>query len=155
MASIASIMRTDLIVASSVETVDSVSRKMNDHAVGAVLIVDDGVLTGIFSERDMVRRVVASGADPRTVRVGEVATRPVVTVAPKTPIKQCVELFRQNGFRHLPVLEGKKPVGIVGLRDLLTHVSDILEKIVDNEAYRQAVSSGGDPYDHFGGSFAR
>lgn len=155
MASIASIMRTDLIVVSSVETLDNVSRKMRDHAVGAVLIVDDGVLTGLFSERDMVRRIVACEADPRIVRVGEVATSPVVTVTPETHVKQCVELFRRNGFRHLPVLEGKKPVGIVGLRDLLTHVTDILERLVDNDAYRQAVSSGGDPYDHFGGSYAR
>jgi CBS domain-containing protein len=128
---------------------------MKDRAVGAILIVDDGVLTGLCSERDILRRVVAGGADPRTTRIGDVATYPVVTVAPETPIKHCVELFRRNGFRHLPVVDGKKPVGIIGLRDLLTHVSDILERIVDNEAYRQAVSSGGDPYDHFGGSYAR
>lgn len=154
MATIASLMQTNLIIAAPSEPVANAATRMRENGVGAVLVVEGGELAGIFSERDLVCRVVAEGADPRVVTVGQVATTPVVTVTSDTHVTQCVELFRREGFRHLPVVDHGKPVGLIGLRDLLLHVADVLERIVDSDAYRQAVAQGTDPYDRFGGGYA-
>jgi CBS domain-containing protein len=94
--------------------------------IGAVPVVRDGVLVGIFSERDLMRRVVAECRDPRNTRLEEVMTEHPLTVSPAETVENCMILMRQHGFRHLPICDGKQLVGMVSLRDLLLH--DLTEK---------------------------
>ena len=155
MATIGSIMKTDLIVATPDETVATVAARMSKAAVGSVLLVDGDELVGLFSEQDLLRRVVASGKDPSVVHVGDVASRPVVSVERTTLIRHCVKLLRQHGFRHLPVVEDGRPIGILSARDVLLHVAGGLERALDDEAYDRALAQGKDPYDHVGGGYAR
>ena len=108
------------------ETVLHVARAMVTHNIGAVPVLRDGVLVGIFSERDLMKRVVVEGLDPRTTRVEDVMTMAPLTVGPKEEPEACMLLMRHHGFRHLPVCDGKNLVGIVSVRDLMLH--DINEK---------------------------
>jgi CBS domain-containing protein len=103
------------------QTVFDVARAMVERNIGAVPVLRDGLLVGIFSERDLLRRVVAEGKDPRTVRVEQVMTEDPLTVAPDESVETCMLLMRRHGFRHLPICEGRELRGIVSLRDILLH----------------------------------
>jgi CBS domain-containing protein len=92
---------------------------MLEHGVGAVLVIDDGVLVGIFTEHDIVSRVIAGGLDPNAVRVREVMTREPLTVGPDATLGHALVLMHDRAIRHLPVVEDGKPVGIVCARDAL------------------------------------
>jgi CBS domain-containing protein len=103
-----------------------VAQAMVDRNIGAVPVLRDGLLVGIFSERDLMKRVVVEGRDCRTTRVEEVMTEDPLTVSPDESLENCMLLMRHHGFRHLPVCEGKQLRGIVSLRDILLH--DLSEK---------------------------
>jgi CBS domain-containing protein len=89
-------------------------------------VLRDGLLVGIFSERDLMKRVVVEGRDPRATRVDAVMTEDPLTVRPDESLETCMLLMRRHGFRHLPVCDGKELKGIVSLRDILLH--DLNEK---------------------------
>jgi CBS domain-containing protein len=112
--------------ADSNQTVLEVARLMVERNIGAVPVLTDGLLVGIFSERDLMKRVVVEGRDPATTRVGEVMTEDPLTVEPHTDMEHCRQLMRRHGFRHLPICEGKKLRGLVSLRDIVLH--DLSEK---------------------------
>jgi CBS domain-containing protein len=103
-----------------------VAQAMVDRNIGAVPVLSDGLLVGIFSERDLMKRVVVEGRDPGTTRVEAVMTDDPLTVSPDESLETCMVLMRRHGFRHLPVCEGKQLRGIVSLRDILLH--DLNEK---------------------------
>lgn len=153
MSTIGSIMKTEIATARSEETVAEVARRMSQKRIGAVLLVDGGKLTGLFSERDLLTRVVAAGKDPAQTPVGEVATREVVSVTPNTHIKSCAETIKSGGFRHLPVAEGDAVVGIISARDFFAYLSKGLERFIDQARYEQRLDEGVDPYDHLGGGY--
>jgi CBS domain-containing protein len=106
------------------QTVLEVAKAMVDRNIGAVPVLRDGQLIGIFSERDLMKRVVAEGRDPRVTLLFEVMTEDPLTVCPTEEPATCMHLMRRHGFRHLPVCEGKQLCGIVSLRDLLLHNLD-------------------------------
>ena len=108
------------------ESVLAAARFMVERNIGAVPVLQRGELAGIFSERDIMKRVLAEGRDPSTTTVSEVMTRDLKTVAPAESLENCMLLMREHGFRHLPVCEGKRLVGLVSLRDLL--LRDLTEK---------------------------
>lgn len=108
------------------QTVLEVAQAMVARNIGAVPVLRDGLLTGIFSERDLMSRVVAEGRDPRTTQVEEVMTEDPLTVSPSESVESCMLLMRRHGFRHLPICEGKRLLGVVSLRDILLH--DLNEK---------------------------
>jgi CBS domain-containing protein len=108
------------------QTVLEVAQAMVERNIGAVPVLRDGVLVGIFSERDLMKRVVVEGRDPRTTRVEDAMTEDPLTVRPDESLETCMVLMRRHGFRHLPVCEGKELRGIVSLRDILLH--DLNEK---------------------------
>ncbi len=108
------------------ESVLAAARFMVERNIGAVPVLERGELAGIFSERDIMKRVLAEGRDPRTTKVSEVMTRDPKTVAPSESLENCMLLMREHGFRHLPVCDGKRLVGLVSLRDLL--LRDLTEK---------------------------
>jgi CBS domain-containing protein len=112
--------------ATASQTVLDVAQAMVDRNIGAVPVLRDGVLVGIFSERDLMKRVVVEGRDPQTTRLEEVMTGEPLTVSPDENLETCMILMRRHGFRHLPICEGKELRGIVSLRDILLH--DLSEK---------------------------
>jgi CBS domain-containing protein len=97
---------------------------MVDRNIGAVPIVYNGKLVGIFSERDLMRRVVAEGRDGRSTCMAEVMTDDPLTVSTTEDLGNCMALMRRHGFRHLPVCHEGQLVGIVSLRDILLHDLD-------------------------------
>src|SRR3977135_3536879 len=120
------IKNQDTYRADADQTVLDVAQAMVARNIGAVPVLRDGLLIGIFSERDLMKRVVVEGRDPRAPRVGEVMTEDPLAVNAEESRETCMLLMRRHGFRHLPVCEGKELRGIVSLRDILLH--DLSEK---------------------------
>jgi CBS domain-containing protein len=112
------------ISADAHQTVLEVARMMVEHNIGAVPVLEEGQLTGIFSERDLMSRVVVGGKDPARTLVGQVMTEDPLTVAPNDPVETCMTLMKRHGFRHLPVCAGRELKGVVSLRDILLHDLD-------------------------------
>ena len=108
------------------QTVLETVRTMVEHNIGAVPVVHNGKLMGIFSERDLMKRVVAEGLDPRSTCLAEVMTDDPLTVNMNEDLENCMTLMRRHSFRHLPVCHNGQLVGIVSLRDILLH--DLNEK---------------------------
>lgn len=100
-------------------TVSNAGALMAEMNVGAVMVVEHGRLVGIFTERDAVFRVIAQGRDPRTIRLSEVMTTGPKTVDPDKSYGYALLMMQENGFRHVPVVENGKPVGIVSSRNAL------------------------------------
>jgi len=155
MAGIGELMVTDMVTATPYETVAEVARRMARNRVGAILLVDKGDLWGLFSERDLLTRVVHENRDPNSIDVGAVATRNPVTVDIDAPVKQVLQIFREGKFRHLPVMRDGKPAGILSTRDFLEHLVDGLERYIEDMRYNRDLAAGIDPYDHVGGSYGR
>jgi len=153
MAKIRELMVTEIIAATSDENVAEAARRMTTNKIGALLVVDQGVLCGLLSERDVLTRVVGEGREPRATRVGDVATR--VTIDINAPLKSVLQLFREKRFRHLPVIDSGKPVGILSTRDFLAYLVEGLERYIDEAKYAHNLAEGIDPYDHIGGSYGR
>lgn len=96
------------------------ARAMRDAHVGAVLVVaDDGELRGIFTERDLMVRVVVAGADPASVPIEKVMTRDLFVSAPERKVNDLAREMQARHIRHLPVVEGARVLGLLSLRDLL------------------------------------
>ena len=98
-------------------TVRDATRLMAEHNVGSVMVMEDGRLLGIFTERDAVRRVLGPGRDPDETRLAEVMTREPDTIAPGESIEDAIRRMDEFGYRHLPVVEGQQVVGVMSLRD--------------------------------------
>jgi CBS domain-containing protein len=98
-------------------TVRAAALAMRERHVGAVLVTTDGHLDGIFTERDVVNRVVAEGRDPDRTTLAEVMTADPDTIAPTTTAIEALRLMNDGGYRHLPIVERGRVVGIVSRRD--------------------------------------
>jgi CBS domain-containing protein len=101
------------------QTVFEAARYMVDRNVGAVPVLEETTLVGIFSERDIMRRVVTEGRDPLTTRISDVMSTDLRTVEPSGTSEEAMCLMQTHGVRHLPVCEGRTLVGFLSLRDLL------------------------------------
>ncbi|CUU59829.1 CBS domain-containing protein [Parafrankia irregularis] len=100
------------------ETLAEAARTMRETEAGDVLVVDDGELVGILTDRDIVIRIVAESRDTSTAKVHEACSAELETVTPDTSIDDAAELMRLRAVRRLPVVEGTQPVGIISLGDL-------------------------------------
>lgn len=109
----------NLVVAPPQASVDDAARLMKEAHVGAVLIVEQERLIGIFTERDAVYRVLAARRDPLLTRLAEVMTRDPVAVSPEETFGYALLLMHDNGFRHAPVVENGRPIGVVSTRHAL------------------------------------
>ncbi|PYX46602.1 MAG: hypothetical protein DMG79_15955 [Acidobacteria bacterium] len=107
-------------------TVLEIVQAMVERNIGAVPVIHNGKLVGIFSERDLMKRVVAEGRDPRSTCLAEVMTDNPLTVTMNEDLENCMVLMRRNNFRHLPVCRDGQLIGVVSLRDILLH--DLNEK---------------------------
>jgi len=155
MAGIDTLMVTNMITARADETVADVVQRMARNNVGAMLVMEGNSLKGLFSERDLMVRVVAEGRDPAKTPVGDVSTRDVVTVDVGEAPRKVLEILRERQFRHLPVTDGGRPVGILSLRDFLDCLNCGVECYMDKIKYTTGLELGLDPYDHLGGSYNR
>lgn len=90
---------------------------MLEAGIGAVPVVETGRLTGIFSERDIMNRVVAKGLDPDATRIGDVMTGTPITIGSHLTMTGALHMMQEAGVRHLPVVDGDRLVGIVSARD--------------------------------------
>ena len=108
-----------LVTAPPTASVLEVARSMTDARVGAIPIVEGGRIVGIFSERDLMTRIVVAGRDPQRALVSEVMTHEVLTATPDDTRSECLERMRDARCRHLPVLEGDRLVAVLSMRDLL------------------------------------
>lgn len=115
-----SVMQRQKVLKGPPETLVSKAAKlMAAKNVGALMVVEGGRLVGIFTERDVVFRVVARGLDARTTAVSEVMSPAPHTVHPDKPFGYALLVMHENGFRHLPVVENGKPIGIVSARSAM------------------------------------
>ncbi len=112
------------IFAEAHQTVLEVAKLMMEHNIGAVPVLQEGRMIGIFSERDLMIRVVVAGKDPAQTLVGEVMTEDPLTIAPDEPLETCMTLMKRHGFRHLPICAGRELKGVISLRDILLHNLD-------------------------------
>ena len=109
-----------ILTAAPDATVAEAANLMRKKSVGAVMVVaEDGRLTGIFTERDALFRVIAESRDPHTTRLAAVMTRDPRTIAPDRPFAHALLMMYDGGFRHVPVVEHGRPVGMVSARDAL------------------------------------
>ena len=112
-------------------SVSEAARLMKEHRVGALLVVDGDRLAGIFTERDALFRVVAEGSDPARTCVREVMTRNPLTIGPDRPFGHALHLMHEGAFRHVPVVENGRTLGMVSARDALG--PDLKEFVSDLE----------------------
>jgi CBS domain-containing protein len=91
---------------------------MAEHACSSILICEGDKLEGIFTERDLLVRVVAAGLDPDQVKLGQVMTPDPDTIDGKEPVIEAIRRMDEFSYRHLPVVDGGKVLGVVSLRDL-------------------------------------
>lgn len=109
-----------LISALADTTVRAAAVAMANKKVGAILVVDDkGLLTGLFTERDVLNRVVAKGLDPDKTPLSAVMTENLLTATLDKPLSHALHMMFEGGFRHVPVVENGKPVGMVSARNAL------------------------------------
>ncbi len=92
------------------------------HDVGAVMVMEQGELVGIFSERDYTRKIELHGRTSKNTLVQDIMTRNVLTVSPQTRTKDCMALMSQSKIRHLPVKDGVKILGMISVRDILDDI---------------------------------
>jgi CBS domain-containing protein len=100
-------------------TVKAAAQLMEQASMGAVLVVEDECLIGIFTERDALFRVIAKGLDPAATQVAQVMTRDPHTVGPDDTYGYALVVMQEGGFRHAPVVEGGKPIGLISSRNAM------------------------------------
>ncbi len=155
MTTIAELMQDQVVSVPITETVNTAVARMCHAGVGAIVLVEGEALRGIFTERDLLMRVVSQGLDPAATPLRDVATLDVVSVVPDTSVRECASVLQGKGVRHLPVTDDNKPVGVISSRDFFEKMTGELETLIGRLRYDEALKEMEDPYDHIGGSYGR
>jgi CBS domain-containing protein len=125
-----------LVHAAPVATVFDVATLMSEARVGCIPVLEGEDLVGVFSERDLMTRVIAEGKDPHATLVGSVMTREVVTAGLDERVSRCLEKMRGVGCRHLPVVADGRVIAMISMRDLLSNeIEEHVEEIRTLRAY--------------------
>lgn len=104
------------------DTVYDAVARMNEHRIGALVVMNGEHLVGIVSERDYTRKIALLGRQSKETKVEEIMTTDVITVTPRTSLAECLHIVTRHSIRHLPVLEGTRVAGLVSIGDLVRAV---------------------------------
>jgi len=104
------------------ETVFNALQLLADHEVGALVVMEDDKLVGIFSERDYTRKIALQGKSSKDTRVADIMTRNVFTIGPATRTRDCMALMSQKRIRHLPVVDGDTVLAMISIRDIMDDI---------------------------------
>jgi len=104
------------------DSVYSAVERMSENNIGALLVIDNGRLVGILSERDYARKVILKGKSSKNTLIREIMTPDVLCVSPETTVEECMALLTEKRVRHLPVMDGGKLMGIVSIGDLVKQI---------------------------------
>ena len=110
------------------DTVFEALQLLAEYEVGALMVMDQGKLVGVISERDYTRKIALQGRNSKETKVKDIMTRNVLHVAPDTRTRECMALMSEKKIRHLPVLDGNTVVGMISIRDIMDDI------IADHEA---------------------
>ena len=116
---------------SPIETVEVALKKMADYDSGALLVMEDSQLVGIFSERDYARKILLKGKSSLTTPIYEVMTTQVICVTPEYDLDECLALMSACKVRHLPVIENEKVVAFLGIEDVSFALINDNEFLID------------------------
>ena len=111
-------------------TVLDALKLMAKHNIGALLVMTQGKMEEIISERDCIRKVELMGRNASDTKVSEIMTSDVITVEANQPLEECMELMIEKNFRHLPVCEGKELLGVLSVRDVLKEVIEVQQSML-------------------------
>jgi len=113
---------TNILSISPKETVYKALEIMAEHDIGALLVIEEGQLVGIFSERDYARKVILKGRSSKETPVGELMTSKVYSITTDKTIEECMALMTTTRSRHMPVFEDNKLVGVVSIGDIVNAI---------------------------------
>lgn len=119
-------MIRDVIAVDATSTVKEAVEIMNEHEIGCLVVIENHRLSGILTERDILKRVLAATKDPKKTKVGEIMTTRVFTVSPETDLEEAARLMFENNVKKLPVVSEGKLVGLVTLTDLARFQPEII-----------------------------
>nr|WP_295773206.1 CBS domain-containing protein [Rhodoferax sp.] len=104
------------------DTVFDALQTLANHNVGALMVLDNGRLVGVFSERDYTRKIALAGKSSRDTRVHDIMTANVISVAPTVRTRDCLALMSQKKIRHLPIVDGDTVLGMISIRDIMDDI---------------------------------
>jgi len=135
------IMTRPVITADANLDILSAAKIMGLANVGSLIVVSEGKPTGILTERDLVKKVIAQGVDPRSVLVGEIMSAPVVSIEPDASLRDAAMLMLKSGVKRLPVISNGRLVGIITDTDLVSGSSLGLNEILTDllEMHRESI----------------
>lgn len=120
-----------IVGCSSHDSVQIAVKKMWDNTVGALIVLDGDNMVGIFSERDVVRLLHSNPSDFSELSLASVMTKNVISISPEQPIEDALELMKNHGIRHLPVMRNDELVGFLSLRDLMMYKIEYAKQVAD------------------------
>ena len=104
------------------DSVFSALQVLADRDVGALMVIENSKLVGVFSERDYTRKIALSGRSSKDTKVQDIMTSQVLTVTAKTRTRDCMALMSQKKIRHLPVMDGDRAIGMISIRDIMDDI---------------------------------
>ena len=114
------------------QTVYDAIAMMADKGIGALLILSEGKLVGVFSERDYARKIILQGRSSKSTRVREIMTGDPVTVTPDHTVDECMRIITHHRVRHLPVMDGDKLLGVISIGDLVNAIIASQAQTIDH-----------------------